>query len=242
MLKAQTSGGITAGESDFTFIISPPFYRSRTAYLLYLALIIVGFFFFRRYMVRRLEAEKQKVETRKQLEMEYRKKKFDEEQLLAKQRITALENEKLHQDLTFKSKELSNSMINLLHMNENLGKIKSDLQRLYAEQDVRKREGIYRQLNRFINSQISTPKYMELFDLNFSAVHEDFINNLKERYPQLSQNDIKLCAFLKMNKSTKEIASLLNISTRGVETSRHRLRKKMGLSRDENLYTYISSI
>jgi FixJ family two-component response regulator len=95
---------------------------------------------------------------------------------------------------------------------------------------------------RTIDSEISSKKDLEIFDLNFTAVHEDFIKILKERFPSLNQNDLRLCTFLKMNKTTKEIASLMNMSIRGVETSRYRLRKKMGLDKDGNLYDIITII
>ncbi len=241
-LRAQSIGGQITGEASFTFIVEPPFYRSRVAYMLYLIILVIIIIFGRFLINKHLKKEKEKVEAQKQYELEQRKKVYEAEQLLARQRITELENEKLHQDLVHKSKELSNSMLSLIHMNDNLRKIKSDVQLFHAEKDEKKRDNQARYLLRFINSEISTPKYMELFDLNFSAVHEEFILTLQDKYPQLSQNDIKLCAFLKMNKSTKEIASLMNISIRGVETSRHRLRKKMGLSRDENLYNFIATL
>ncbi|MBK6997420.1 MAG: hypothetical protein IPH31_21865 [Lewinellaceae bacterium] len=75
----------------------------------------------------------------------------------------------------------------------------------------------------------------EHFAIHFDSVHGDFLKRLRERYPQTSPNDLRLCAYLRMNLSTKEIANLLNISVRGVEGSRYRLRKKLGLPGDANL-------
>jgi len=73
-------------------------------------------------------------------------------------------------------------------------------------------------------------------------IHESFTQSLKAKFPLLSPNDIKMCAYLRMNLSTKEISSILNISTRGVEISRYRLRKKMELDAGTNLTDYLSRL
>jgi AraC family chitin signaling transcriptional activator len=116
------------------------------------------------------------------------------------------------------------------------------MQDLYLEKNLQKRDLNIKRLIHVIDNEISTKKDLEVFDTNFNAVHEEFIRNLKKRFPKLNQNDHRLCTFIKMNKSTKEIATLLNMSIRGVETSRYRLRKKMGLDSNSNLYDTISDI
>lgn len=78
--------------------------------------------------------------------------------------------------------------------------------------------------------------------LNSSDVLVDLLKRLRDRYPQLSQTDCKLCAYLRMNLATKEIAPLMNVSVRGVEASRYRLRKKLGLPNDANLTEAIARI
>lgn len=74
----------------------------------------------------------------------------------------------------------------------------------------------------------------------FDLVHDDFIKKLRQRFLDLSNNEVLMCAYLKMNLSTKEIAPLLNISVRGVETMRYRIRKKFGLERDDSLTDFIN--
>ena len=175
-------------------------------------------------------------------EIEEKRKKYEEEQLIARQRISELTNERLQQDLRHKSEELSNSMINILHKNEIMLNLKKEMQQLYLEKNLSKRDYGIKKLIRAIENEISTRKDLEVFDTHFSAVHESFLSNLKKKFPNLNQNDHRLCTFIKMNKSTKEIATFLNMSIRGVETSRYRLRKKMDLESDENLYNVISRI
>ena len=82
-------------------------------------------------------------------------------------------------------------------------------------------------------------KDWEKFELYFNNIHTSFTQSLKEKFPNLSANDIKMCAYLRMNLSTKEIASILNISARGVEISRYRLRKKMDLENATNLTDFL---
>jgi DNA-binding CsgD family transcriptional regulator len=79
----------------------------------------------------------------------------------------------------------------------------------------------------------------EHFSQNFDQVHSDFLKRLSEKYAHLSPNDYRLCAYLRMNLSSKEIASLMNISLRGVEASRYRLRRRLNLDTEINLTEYL---
>jgi DNA-binding CsgD family transcriptional regulator len=239
---ARDESGIESDESEFTFQIMPPPYRSVYAFFFYLALMVLLIFLGIRYRDRKVEQERMKIESEKRQELEEKRKTYEGEQLKSKQKITELLNDRLQQDLKHKSKELSNSMINILHKNEILQNLKQEMQELYLEKNLNKRDLKIKKLINVIDREISTKRDLEVFDTNFNAVHEAFIKNLKELYPSLNQNDHRLCTFIKMNKSTKEIATFLNLSIRGVETSRYRLRKKMNLDSDENLYDIISSI
>ena len=78
-----------------------------------------------------------------------------------------------------------------------------------------------------------------MFEENFDQAHNNFFKRLKKEFPSLTPGDLRLCAYLHMNLTSKEIAPLLNISIRGVEIHRYRLRKKLGLSGDENLVEFI---
>jgi DNA-binding CsgD family transcriptional regulator len=90
-----------------------------------------------------------------------------------------------------------------------------------------------------ISKELDTDKQWEVFESHFESVHEAFLKRLKTQYPDLSPRELKLCAYLRLNISSKEIAALMNISTRGVEISRYRLRKKLQLSRNDNLTDFI---
>ena len=90
-----------------------------------------------------------------------------------------------------------------------------------------------------INKELDNEKQWQVFDTYVEQVHEELFLKLKEKYPELSPRELKLCAYLRMNISSKEIAALMNISTRGVEISRYRIRKKLGLDRNANLTEFM---
>ena len=103
-------------------------------------------------------------------------------------------------------------------------------------------EGMKAKLNQLIkriDKDIDNEKQWALFESAFDEVHEDFMKRIKEQFPDLTPRDIRLCAYLRMNISSKEIAALMNISTRGIEISRYRLRKKFNIDRDTNLSKFI---
>jgi DNA-binding CsgD family transcriptional regulator len=80
------------------------------------------------------------------------------------------------------------------------------------------------------------------FEVRFQEVHSDFYNNLNEKYPDLTPNEKKICAFLRLNMSTKDISAITYQSVRSIDMARFRLRKKIGLETDENLVTFLSQV
>jgi DNA-binding CsgD family transcriptional regulator len=97
-------------------------------------------------------------------------------------------------------------------------------------------------LKKRIDKEIDNQNQNQIFESYFEEVHADFFERLKDKFPHLSPKDLRLCAYIRMNMSTKEIATLLNISDRGVEISRYRLRKKLELSREVNLSTFLLNL
>ena len=94
-----------------------------------------------------------------------------------------------------------------------------------------------------MTGELSHAQEWEQFARHFDNVHTDYLKKLKEFCPDLTTAELKLAAYLRLSLSTKEIAQLMNISTRGVETSRYRLRKKLGLTNaDANLYEFLINI
>jgi len=141
-----------------------------------------------------------------------------------------------------KDKELANSAINLVQKNKQFNKIKEELLKIQSElkeELVKSRIGT---IIRKIDKETSNDESWSIFETNFEQVHEDFLKRIKELHPDISPKELKLAAYLRMNMSSKEIATLLNITTRGVEISRYRLRRKLNIDRNQNLIDYILSI
>src|SRR3546814_707117 len=114
----------------------------------------------------------------------------------------------------------------IIKKNEVLIAIKEKLSLLKKQKDNGVPPGAFQKLVRIIDQNISNDDDWQIFEQSFNRAHEDFFRELKDRHQDLTPNDLRLCAYLKMNISSKEIAPLLNISVRGVEIRRYRLRKK----------------
>ena len=93
-----------------------------------------------------------------------------------------------------------------------------------------------------INANLKNEDDWKYFENVFNTADKDFFKKVKEVHPTLTSNDLKLCAYLRLNLSSKEIAPLLNISIHSVEIKRYRLRKKMNLTRSQGIVEYIMTL
>jgi DNA-binding CsgD family transcriptional regulator len=164
--------------------------------------------------------------------MERNRKKIEIKQLESQQEIITLQNQKLESDMASKNRELAASTMNLIKKNEFLNELKKRLTSAKNEDDIQKVISV-------INKNIAEKDNWKLFKEAFDNADKDFLQSVKEAHPNLTSNDLKLCAYLRLNLSSKEIAPLLNISVRSVEIKRYRLRKKMDLDHDQGLVEYI---
>jgi DNA-binding CsgD family transcriptional regulator len=126
-----------------------------------------------------------------------------------------------------------------IRKNETLLQIKEELARVKADMGERLPDRYHSRLLRLIDSHLGSEQDWLIFETNFNQVHEVFLHKLKASYPDLTPGDLRLAAYLKMNLSSKEIAPLLNISLRGVENKRYRLRQKLHLDNDANLTEFL---
>jgi DNA-binding CsgD family transcriptional regulator len=163
-----------------------------------------------------------------------KKKEFELEQQVVKAK-----NEQLEADNLNKSRELANATFTLIHKNESLLSVKEELDIMKSESSSKLFDGHYKKLISILDNQLENEKDWQIFESNFNEVHDIFFKKLKHQFPDLTPGDLKLAAYLKMNLSSKEIAPLLNISIRGVENKRYRLRKKMNLEEDDNLTNFM---
>ena len=175
----------------------------------------------------RLQAEELKHQ-REILEMELKKEN--------EMNIQEYEKHILELELQTKSSEVAGKSLSIAKQSEMIEKIQGILD---TEKDFSK---LRSEIKKAIKINEVNKHEWETFETNLNQIHNEFINNLTKKYPNLTPKDIKLCIYLKMNLSSKEIAPLMNISFRGVELHRYRLRKKLNLNQDENLSKFLLSI
>lgn len=230
---------------QFSFTILPPWYRSVYAWLVYCLLFLLLVRLFYLLEERRLMRRKKKELAEKEREIMLMEQEFMKEDLRKEQKIIELKNENLEQELKHKSQEMANLMINLSRKNEILMDIKNELYKVMGEmkgEAFAKSKRMIVSLNNQIDSNIQSDDLLKRFEEQFDLVHNNFISKLRAKHPDLNVSELKMCAYLKMNLTSKEIAPLLNLSVRGVETLRYRLRKKIGLEREDNLLEYLNSL
>jgi DNA-binding CsgD family transcriptional regulator len=222
-VKAVDPWGIESAVFTCTFEVLPAWYASIPAIIFYTLMLVAILLLFRRWGIRMTKRKEQQQHQEREKE------------------LIRLRNEKLRDEVEHKSKELANSTMSIIKKNEFLMDMKRILDKQKEELGSRYPDKYYNYLHKKIDENISNQDDWQIFENNFERAHDKFFTKMKTNYPDLTQSDLRLCAYLHMNLSSKEIAPLLGISVRGVENHRYRLRKKMNLEHDENLVEIINS-
>ena len=237
-VKARNNLGNESKTASYSFTILPPWYQTKWAYSIYILLFLIAnylLFIFLRRKFREQQAkhieEQKRLQYLHQLEME----KTDRE-------IVRLKNEKLEAELQHKNNELASVAMHLVQKGELLAKIKDQMIRFKKHSGSEQDSIDLKKIINVIKDENKIDDQWEQFTVHFDNVHSDFHSVLRNKYPSLSANELKLSAYLRMNLSTKEIAQLMNISVRGVEISRYRLRKKLQIPTEINLYDFLIQV
>jgi tetratricopeptide (TPR) repeat protein len=163
------------------------------------------------------------------------------------QKNTLLEKEKLthelkfkEKELEFKSKELTTNVMYLLKKNEFISSISNKLKNSKLG-DKGQNKDIVHQIIQELDRSVSEENWAD-FEVRFQEVHVGFYNKLSRQFPDLTPNELRLCAFLRLNMTSKEIASITFQSVDSLKVARHRLRKKLDLDRDENLVAFLTQL
>lgn len=163
-----------------------------------------------------------------------------EEALIHEKKLNELQKLQHEKELKGKTKELANTALEMTKKNEILSDLREEL--VYFKSEIIDKLRFNKLLKK-IDRNINNANDWEIFESNFNQIHDSFFKNLIKLHPEkLTSKDLKLCAYLKMNLSSKEIAPLMSISVRGVEIHRYRLRKKLNLSSEQNLNEYLMNI
>ena len=237
--KALNIYGHESSKAEISFTILPPWYFSSYGYTLYFFLFLIMLFLFYRYVRYRTQRMKDKEKKRQEQMYREREKQLKTSALEAEKEVIRLRNINLRAEMIQKDKELANATMQMIQKNKSLSVIKKSLQRLSSESNDELTKNQMNTLIRKINREMDSEKQWKVFEDHFENVHETLLKRIKAKYPDLSPSELKLCAYLRLNISSKEIATLMNISTRGVEISRYRLRKKLNISRETNLTEFI---
>ena len=228
---------------SYSFTILPTWYQSKLAYTFYFLLLILSIILIR-IGIKRLLIKRAATSSTNDTRSIQNDKKVDEtESDVKKKEGNELNTQQLQHELRHKSQELAYSTMNLLQKNEIMMEIMENIAK--ASEEMQKNGDFNTVLSRFtkmerkIKLSFENDDNWKKFEENFDLVYENYLKRLTETFPHLNVGDKKLCAYLKMDLSSKEIAPLLNMSVRSVETNRYRLRKKLNIDRDMNLSDFL---
>lgn len=238
-VKVKNNLGAESEVTNYSFTVLPPWHKSDLMKFVYV-LIFIAFVY---YLYRRQKTKFESQQKKHEKEQEKLRYIHDLELNKTEAELIALQNEKLAQEIEFKNSELASSAMHLVQKAEILTTVKVSLNQIskaygsniQATTEIKK-------LLRSLGDDENIDKEWDSFSKHFDTVHKDFLVTLKEKHANLTSTELKLSAYLYMNLSTKEIAQLMNISIRGVEISRYRLRKKLCLQTETNLVDYMMNL
>ncbi|CAL2104556.1 LuxR family transcriptional regulator [Tenacibaculum sp. 190130A14a] len=227
LVRGRVGNKMSKNEASYSFEIKKPWYASNLMLVVYTITFIL-FSVAMHVMYRRYYKKQQRriiQENQKELKIA---------QIENEKEIIRIRNEKLRQDFKDKSKELASSIMSVVKKNELLTAIKNQIVKVDNKN--------LKPVIDLIDQSLKDNDDWEFFQEAFNNADSEFLKRLKSLHPNLSPNDLKLCAYLRLNLSSKEIAPLFNISVRSVEIKRYRLRKKMNLQHENNLVDYILNL
>lgn len=234
--------GNFSDEVVIPFDIKPKWYLSATAFAIYVV-VIVGLI-----LVLLISQEARNKKKSKNLIQEEKRKQIEKINRLELQKLKdektmlALEQDKLQLEIKNRDQELAFSTYTNIKKNDLLIKLKNHILKLNDVKKVKELDPVMRSVVKRIDAELKESYDWVKFEFHFKKSNPDFFRSLNKLHPQLTPNDVRICAFIKINIPTKQMASLLNINPKSLEMTRYRLRKKLGLAERMDLYSYIKTI
>lgn len=170
-----------------------------------------------------------------------KEKRAIEQQRETEHELNQTQQEKLHLELDLKHRELASGALFAYQKNEMLGDLKTQVDELMIEPDKPQRQKL-KAIQKFIQSNLHFDEDWNAFRLHFEQVHPRFFEKLQSNFPDLTPNELKLCAYTRINLSNKEIARLLNVNSSSVEMARYRMKKKVGLEGQTTITDFIQTV
>lgn len=236
-IQALYNGSVIA-EKKLPLRVASPWYLSWYALIFYVLLIAGCWVLLQRWHREVLIEQKKALSQRKQKELKEQEIRHKEQMMVLEQERLKDELDKLERHLKSKTLELANRAKKTLDKNKILLEIKEKTEALEATTQVSKSR--IAEIEKLVDACIDPED--NTFEIQMNELHQEFFRKLKEFYPDLSGNDLRLCAYVKLGFSAKEIADMLHILPSSVYISRSRLRKKLNLETDEDLYGFLNKI
>lgn len=223
-LKAVDKLGNQSEIISLNFTILPPWYETIWAYIAYIitaiiVLLVIWSIVLRRY--RNLHLIKVRMREAKRLKKH---------------------NEKLQNEVAEKNAELLSQTSFIIQRNDLIIKIKDEVESFFEKYNNKALSPLVQKINVLLNKNMDAEEDWKMFLIKFEEKHTGFFQRIKDIYPQLTANDLRLSACLRLNLDSKEIAALMNISVRAVENSRYRIRKKLSIPQNENLNEFFMKL
>lgn len=225
------ANGRVLNSIDYSFHYPRPMYLSWFAWCLYILVFLTISYFVTRWLVRRTMAKKQAQMEEERIRQELR---------IAEQNRIIEEQKKqlLEEQLKDKGKEIASLTMSGIRQKQQMKEIREELN-----------NGSHKLSKQSIQSMLShitddadTDTYWDIYNENFDLIHKNFFRNLRKLNPSLTANDMKFCALLRLNLSTKEIAKFTGLTLRGVEGARYRLRRKLNIPKDQSITQFLLDI
>lgn len=217
---SNTDGSWSNHVRAIRVVVHPPFWKTLWFRILLSILIFAALFGLFRLYVRRQQEQ------------------FKAAMLEQEQEILRLENEKLEHEIETKNADLMSKALQMGHKNEVMRNIMENLKELKSEQSETNLKKV-RTLEKIVNTELQDEDNWQQLNVYFDKVNHNFTERLFKEFPNLTQNDLRLCILIKLNLSVKEMAALLNVSVGGIEKGKYRLKKRLNLGIDEDLNEFL---
>lgn len=216
--------------TEYHFNKPLPFYLSIYAWVIYFIFAAVMIYFYSRWHAARMLRRRNREFEKEKMKQEFRM--LEQEHIIAQQREQLLEAE-----LQVKSKELASLALDAVVQRKAVESMKEVLLQHERKGTINKQdaEGMLKQISGNVNEE----EFWDIYHENFDMIHKNFFRNLRKNYPSLTASDLRFCALLRLNLSTKDIAQFTNLTIRGVETARYRIRKKLDIRGNDSIVDFL---
>lgn len=237
--RAKNIFGDVSSPVLLSFEILAPWYQTRSAIVFYVVLLLLLMLLVVFFVKRLLNNQQKRLEQKRLREIEHLERKHLNEQLLNDQRIMKIKNENLESEVIRKNNELGNLAETITKKGAMLSRLKTKIESIDLQEPVAIGDLKINQVIKAIDEDLDFSNDWSSFQMHFDQVHDNFLHKLRTQNPKLNQSWLLFCAYIRMNKSNKEIAVSMNISVSAVEKRKARLGSKLSINDDFKPIDYL---